>query len=37
MTNIRIWGNFQNNRFGYCPHQTAEIAELFHQASTLFT
>ena len=28
-TSIRIWGNFHNNRFGYCHHRTAEIAELF--------
>ena len=36
-TNIRIWGNFHNNHFGYCHHQIAEIAKLFHQASTSFT
>ena len=29
-TNIRIWGNFHNTRFGHCHHQTAEIAELFY-------
>ena len=30
-TNVRIWGNFHNNRFGHCHHQTAEVAELFHR------
>ena len=31
-----IWGNFHNNRFGHYYQQTAEIAELFHQASISF-